>query len=183
MWEHVIFKRHGLTPPVACSIGTAFAATKQHAKLTPLIAPPTMTTYHHHGAGFYLQSVLFSPMFYSYHRRFLSSTKNAPFLMRAASSSSPSSAVSRLIDHTRRRSKTLSTVPDHRGCRRVVTSKQPAHQGHLFCRRWHQPSTIDVNQHTLAPPQCRIFGRCISALQLSPRFHPGPLFGAKHVVH
>ena len=40
-------------------IDTAFAATKQHAKLTPLIAPPTMTTYHHHGAGFYLQSVLF----------------------------------------------------------------------------------------------------------------------------
>ena len=51
--------------------------------------------------------------------------------------------------HSRRRSKTLSTVPDHRGCRRVVTSEQPAHQGHTIVDAG-SPSTIDVNQHTLA---------------------------------
>ena len=49
--------------------------------------------------------------------------------------------------HSRRRSKTLSTVPDHRGCRRVVTSEQPAHQGHTIV---DAGSPIDVNQHTLA---------------------------------
>lgn len=59
--------------------------------------------------------------------------------------------------HSRRRNKTLSTVPDHRGCRRVVTSKQPAHQGHKIVDADNPaasstcPSTLwEVNQHTLA---------------------------------
>ena len=123
--------------------------------LTPLIAPPTTTTCHHHGAGLCLQSVLFCCQCFT-SAIDDSSRRTKQHAVTHASRIVVITVIASHRPHTPEGGR--GAKKNHQQCptdrpprvpRRAVTSEQPAHQGHAIVAAG-RPSTIDVNQHTLA---------------------------------